>query len=218
MGKDRLRRLTDINLWPMLKRIEIEFEGLEKLKTMNGPVIFAVTHGSDWDITAFVNQLVSKTDIRFKIVASASHKCPNNPVAAAMQWAVGNENFIAIHEGEVNPKDFETMKERLDESESIVIAAYHNRDNVGFNQIGATLPRNAGVGAVKLAQISGCNIVPVAVNIEGPKWRARATIKIGDQIEVGENRRGLVEGAGELMRSLARMWPENKRGRWNLND
>ena len=216
----RITKAAEINIRMMLSSVEFDAGSLEKIKNLKKPVIFALTHLSDWDITAFIFALGNKTDIKAKIVQASSHNWKDDPLGAVRTAVAGSDNFLTISYGSGKDKgigqfrrdDYVPMVSAIENGYSIIIAAYHDRKEVGFNQKGVTLPKKGGGGMVYLAKKSGAPIVPVAVNM-GPKWRDRAVITVGQEIYINENE-GLRIGSDRVMSALAEMLPEEKQGLW----
>ncbi|MBT3249890.1 MAG: hypothetical protein HN846_03980 [Candidatus Pacebacteria bacterium] len=197
----RIAALTDVSLLLTNNLKEIKFgpDDLEKLKKINFPVIFATTHLSDLDTTAFLNVLAKETKIMVSVAYESSQESPlQNSVGwfnlSIAKLMVGKENFLPItsHQGKgvLAPKDYESQAEIIKNGRSIVMAGYHSRKidkargirHIGHNQRGVTLPNKGGVGAVFLSILSGAPIVPVAIDIESDKFRPGISVKIGELI------------------------------------
>jgi len=220
-------------------------ESLSRLKELRSPAILATTHLSDWDVTAVVYSLFKFTDIRAKIVAASTHESfKQNPTAWMGQVVAGAENFIPIgvtgdvrEEGIFRIADFKKMEETLVGGSSILIAAYHDRRFVGYNQHNTSLPPKPGVGAAFLSMRTGFPIIPISVNVGENKGRVFE--RPGIEISVGQSieplhtnttswedleRKQKIELLKEcrsvgknIMLSLASMLPEEKRGVWGNN-
>ncbi len=217
----KLVNVTEWNLKLVLSDVRFESESLEKLKKLGGSVIFSVTHLSDWDITAFVNALGKETDIRAIVVQASSHyNWRDKPLGVIGTALAGPDNFLPVSYGSGKDKDvglfrrndYEPMKVAIEQGYSIIMAASHNREHASFNQRKSTLPEEGGGAAVYLARITGRPIVPVAVNMEG-RWRGRAVIRVGEEMFIDKKEK-LRDGSNRMMRALAEMLPESKRGRW----
>ena len=221
----RLTKMAELSVTMMLGDVRFDPESLERVKGLEEPVIFTVTHLSDWDITALVIALGKEANIRAKIVQASSHySWRDSPLEALGTALAGSDNFLTISHGSGKDKerglfrrdDYKPMVEAMNEGYSMIMAAYHDREQVGFNQRKATLPEKGGGGVIYLARITGRPVIPVVVNME-QKWRGKAVIKVGKEIIIGENEI-LRDGSDKMMVALAEMLPKSKKGHWEKDD
>ncbi|MBI3341618.1 hypothetical protein HY024_00685 [Candidatus Curtissbacteria bacterium] len=217
-------------------------DNLDKLKP-GVPVIFATTHITKEDVPATAAVVGEKFDTA--LVVLSGHKSSHDSAGTYLGMKFGgDENFLPVdsfvnRDGQwqlkpFNPDNFVPMIDALEHGRSIVIAAHNpveDKDNT-------TLPDKAGYGAVYLAQKTGAQIVPVAVELIGEKPvkqflgpvkaifnKPGAHITFGEPytpepVELSETETSLsairkLQGqATNLMGRLAQMLPPEKRGKW----
>jgi 1-acyl-sn-glycerol-3-phosphate acyltransferase len=154
---------------------------------LDGPVIVAPTHRSRWDalILPFaIGRLVSRRDLRFMVSA--------NEMKGIQGWFIRRLGGFPVNTDHPGMGSLIHSLELLAEGEMVAIFPEGGifRDNV----VHRLKPGVARI-ALELEETnprSGIKILPVSIAYSQPypRWRAQATVKIGEAIEVLEYRQG----------------------------
>lgn len=213
------------------KKEVVGLENLDKVPA-NTKLIVATGHTSDIEIPLITSSLGKYLNL---IVTNLSlHRSISSDPTLIGLYLAGMENFLRIQyrvvkgerRGILNPEDYTKMVDAFDRGKAIVIAAH----NPSFNGI---MPDKPGLGVAYLAgKVEDSMILPVIANIEGNLGQAsilnalktlitkpKVTIAIGEPFKLSQDpnvnsRKLLVANAERVMRSIANLYPEEKRGRW----
>jgi len=232
-----LANLARLSMFPNIK--EVNIAGKEKLDILpkDRPIIFAGTHFFKTDISIIIS-IIGK-EFPIKVVQASTHESPIESLGGYLVYVLGGKNnFLSIKTikndkkevGVFNFDDYKPMIDCLNNGINLVMAAYYNDDPKYYYdrfdyKEGLILPDKGGVGCIYAAKKTNALIVPMAVNLDINKG---IRINIGDPLEFKKienidmsdtkNRTAffneLRQGSASLMKSLAQMLPQEKRGRW----
>ena len=202
----RLTEAAHLSISRTNKELAIDSESLDRLRQLKTPVIFAVTHLSNWDTTAFIYCLGKNTNIEAVIAHDSTHNNWFRLVHKISLAIAGNDNFLPVTYRKrslknfkrnpiFNPNDYLTMGDRVTESQkSVIMAAYYDPEycSADPNQV---LAEKGGLGVPFLAKITALPVLPV-VSFTDPKenrsqlgaslTRPTMYIKVGEPIVLQE--------------------------------
>lgn len=236
-NSERLANLARLSMLPYIRDVNIT--GKEKLDILpkDRPIIFAGTHFFNTDISIIIS-IIGK-EFPIKVVQASTHESPIESLGGYLVYVLGGKNnFLSIKTikndkkevGVFNFDDYKPMIDCLNNGTNLVMAAYYNDDQKYFYDSctykeGLILPDKGGVGSIYVAKETNALIVPIAANLDINKGIG---ISIGDPLEVKKTESDdmsdtknrtlffneLRQGSALLMKSLAQMLPQEKRGRW----
>lgn len=227
------RRLTTLmELFTAAVAGKREVSGIENLHKVpaGSNLIVATGHITDLEIPLITATLGRYLDLAITDL-SLHRGISKDPTFIGLLLA-GRENFLPVQYkvvrgkriGVFNPVDYELMVEASNRGKAILIATH----NPSFDGI---MPKNAGVGAVHLAnELENSVVLPAVANIECNNLgqasnpfktflaRPEVTVSLGEPLvlpkyEEGDRVSRNVNKAA-LMNAIARLYPQEKRGIW----
>jgi hypothetical protein len=178
----RLVRSAELHTLPFIDKVHVT--GREHIEEIppDRKVIVATSHITDLDMSLVIKSLGNDLDLIVS-AQSTNRSLLEDTVSNIAARVAGQEHFLGIdytqskgaqRQGSkvahFNPANFVEMSEAFDRGKAVMVAAH----NPTFD---GRLSDKGGIGAVYLAQLSNCVILPVAVNV-----KSEGTFKPGKTI------------------------------------
>lgn len=151
-----------------------QVHGLDRVETLEPPVIFAANHSSHLDTPLLLTSLPERFRHRAVVAAGADYFFPNRVAGAVSALAIG---AFPIERHRVSRRSSDLAAEFLDDGWSLIIFPEGGRSPDGWGQA-------FRAGAAYLSLRTGCPVVPVhlegtrRVLKRGAKVPTRATVNV----------------------------------------